>query len=167
MTVHEAVQLILHSTAGTLQGDVDRGRVFVLDMGAPIKIVDLARRMIRAAGLEPDIDVKIDFVGLRPGEKLFEELFDQGEKRLPSSLPGIFEAEPDPIALPELKAIFDRLDQLARIGDADAVRALIASVVDLHVDEPEAAPVVAPAPRPVAWPEPVQPMPALLREASS
>src|SRR3546814_865575 len=68
MTVHESVQLILQSTARALVGGVRRGRIFVLDMGEPIKIMDIARRMIRLAGLEPERDVKIDIVGLRPGE---------------------------------------------------------------------------------------------------
>src|SRR3546814_11329370 len=80
MTVHEAVQLILQSTARALAGDFRRGRIFVLDMGAPVKIIDIANRMIRLAGLEPETDVKIDIVGLRPGEKLSEELFDEGER---------------------------------------------------------------------------------------
>src|SRR3546814_2936040 len=80
MTVHESVQLILQSTARALVGGVRRGRIFVLDMGEPIKIMDIARRMIRLAGLEPERDVKIDIVGLRPGEKLYEELFDEGER---------------------------------------------------------------------------------------
>ena len=137
MTVHEAVQLILHSTAGTLQGGIDRGRIFVLDMGEPIKIVDIARRIIRAAGLVPDIDIKIEFVGLRPGEKLFEELFDAGEERLPSSLPGIFEAEPHPVPLPVLQAVFQQLERLARDSDEGAIRSVMRSVVDMyHDDEP-------------------------------
>ena len=147
MTVHEAVQLILHSTAGTLQGGIDRGRVFVLDMGAPIKIVDIARRIIRAAGLEPDIDVKIEFVGLRPGEKLFEELFDSSEERLPSSLPGIFEAVPHSIALPTLMASFDQLETLARSSESNAIRVIMRSLVDLHQDDQTvAAPVSRPIP---------------------
>ena len=58
-----------------------RGQVFVLDMGEPIRIADLARHMIRLAGQEPDIDVKVEVTGLRPGEKLYEELFDSGEER--------------------------------------------------------------------------------------
>ena len=148
MTVHEAVQLILHSTAATLRGGISRGRVFVLDMGDPIKIVDIARRMIRAAGLVPDIDVKIDFVGLRPGEKLFEELFDESEERLPSTLPGIFEAEPVSIPLPELQAVFQRLEKLAHQGDAESIRLIMHSVIHMYGDdaEPARAPINNAAP---------------------
>lgn len=160
MTVHEAVQLILHSAAGTLKGGIDRGRIFVLDMGDPIKIVDIARRIIRAAGLVPDIDIKIEFVGLRPGEKLFEELFDVGEERLPSSLPGIFEAEPDSVPLPVLKAVFHQLEELARRGEDEAIRSVMRSVVDMHQDEPREA-VAAGSDRPAA-----QLIPARLQEAS-
>lgn len=129
MTVREAVQLILHSCAGTLRGGIDRGRIFVLDMGAPIKITEIARRMIRAAGLEPDIDIKIDFVGLRPGEKLFEELFDTSEERLVSSLPGVFEAEPDPIPLTLLTPVLRELEALAEAGDIETACRLARSVL--------------------------------------
>src|SRR3546814_13964947 len=87
MTGHEAVQLILQSSTRALRSGGDHGRIFVLDMGKPIKIMDIARRMIRLAGLEPDIDVEIKIVGLRPGEKLYEELFDESEQQLPSALP--------------------------------------------------------------------------------
>src|SRR3546814_3928743 len=104
-----SVQLILQSTARALVGGVRRGRIFVLDMGEPIKIMDIARRMIRLAGLEPERDVKIDIVGLRPGEKLYEELFDEGERQLPSVISGIKEAEPIPVPLVTLNDAFDEL----------------------------------------------------------
>jgi FlaA1/EpsC-like NDP-sugar epimerase len=68
--------------------------VFVLDMGKPVKIVDLARQMIRLAGLRPDQDVEIRFTGLRPGEKLFEELFHGKEPPVPTGYPGLFMATP-------------------------------------------------------------------------
>ncbi len=79
MTIPEAVQLVLQaSTMGK------RSETFVLDMGEPVKIVDLAKNMIRLAGLEPDKDVKIEYVGLRPGEKLYEELITGGENVVPT-----------------------------------------------------------------------------------
>src|SRR5262249_59542364 len=68
MTVREAVELVLEaaSTTGTEEAE-SRGKIFVLDMGEPVRIVDLARQMIRLAGLRPDKDIKVDFIGLRPG----------------------------------------------------------------------------------------------------
>ena len=74
MTIPEAVGLVLQSCA---QGQ--GGETFVLDMGQPVKIADLARQMIELSGLKPDVDIEIKFVGLRPGEKMFEELTCQGE----------------------------------------------------------------------------------------
>jgi O-antigen biosynthesis protein WbqV len=85
--------------------------------------------MIRAAGLEPDIDIKIDFVGLRPGEKLFEELFDDSEERLASALPGVFEAEPGPIPLSLLNPILRELEGLAEAGAVEATCRLARSVL--------------------------------------
>lgn len=79
MTVREAVQLVLQaSTMGK------GSEVFVLDMGEPVKIVELARNMIRLAGREPDVDVEIRFVGIRPGEKLYEEVLVDGENIMPT-----------------------------------------------------------------------------------
>src|SRR3546814_20663351 len=86
-------------------------------MGEPNKIMDIARRMIRLAGLEPERDVKIDIVGLRPGEKLYEELFDEGERQLPSVISGIKEAEPIPVPLVTLN---DAFDELARASASNA-----------------------------------------------
>ena len=125
MTVGEAVQLILQSSARALETRMHRGTIFVLDMGDPIKIVDLARRMIRLAGLQPDKDIPIKFIGLRPGEKLFEELFDTSETRLRSTIPGVIEAKPAPVPLERLIAGFEQLQQLIDEDDDERIRELV------------------------------------------
>jgi O-antigen biosynthesis protein WbqV len=100
MTVREAVGLVLQaSVVGTtdpadVPPELAEGGIFVLDMGEPVKIVDLARRMIRLAGLRPEEDVEIRFTGLRPGEKLFEELFHGKEAPRPTAFPGLLVATP-------------------------------------------------------------------------
>lgn len=128
MTVQEAVQLVLQASARS--ENVERGRIFVLDMGKPVKILDVARRMIRLSGKVPDKDIKIKFVGLRPGEKLFEELFSDNEQQLPSVLEGIFEAEPDGVPLSALKDIFTRLERYSIEADDWAVRDLVFRVLE-------------------------------------
>ncbi|HEX4171336.1 MAG TPA: nucleoside-diphosphate sugar epimerase/dehydratase [Acetobacteraceae bacterium] len=98
MTVREAVGLVLQaSVVGS--GDAtlpsgEEGGIFVLDMGKPVKIVELARQMIRLAGLTPESDVEIRFTGLRPGEKLHEELFHGKEPPVPTGFPGLLMAAP-------------------------------------------------------------------------
>jgi FlaA1/EpsC-like NDP-sugar epimerase len=98
MTVREAVGLVLQATVVRLAGaplpSGEQGGIFVLDMGEPVKIADLARQMIRLAGLRPDEDVEIRFTGLRPGEKLYEELFHGQEPPVPTGYPGLLMAAP-------------------------------------------------------------------------
>jgi FlaA1/EpsC-like NDP-sugar epimerase len=118
MTIEEAVLLILQSSAQALESDADRGMIFVLDMGQPVKIVEIAKRVIRMAGLRPGTDVPIQFIGLRPGEKLYEELFDTSESKIESSIPGIFEAMPSPIPLELLVEGFHQLEGLIVKGDS-------------------------------------------------
>ena len=129
MTVYEAVQLILQSASRGLRDGMHHGRIFVLDMGEPVRVIDIARRMIRLAGLDPEVDVGIDIVGLRPGEKLYEELFDVEEAQLPSSIPGVFEAEPRPIPLRTLSDAFDALEQASDEADDDACLAIATTLL--------------------------------------
>lgn len=79
MTITEAVRLVLNASAHQNDGPEQRGKIMVLDMGEPVRIVDLAERMIQLAGFRPHVDIDIVFTGLRPGEKLYEELFDPQE----------------------------------------------------------------------------------------
>jgi FlaA1/EpsC-like NDP-sugar epimerase len=123
MTVREAVGLVLQAS---VVGATDRedqppelreGGIFVLDMGEPVKIVDLAKRMIRLAGLRPDDEVEIRFTGLRPGEKLYEELFHGQEPPQPTNFPGLLVAVPRTTDAAEMAAAIDRMAALSTSGD--------------------------------------------------
>jgi len=124
MTIREAVELVLQAAALDAQGREARapGRIYVLDMGEPVKIVDLARRMIRLAGLRPDADVEIVYTGLRPGEKLFEELFDPNEAPTPTPVPGVLTASPPIGDMTVLETAFAKLADAT--DDADAIAGL-------------------------------------------
>jgi FlaA1/EpsC-like NDP-sugar epimerase len=116
MTCGEAVQLVLQTAAHAVAGLGERGRIFVLDMGEPVKIVDLARQMIRLAGLEPDRDIAIKFTGLRAGEKLTERLSDEDEPLQPTQLPGILTTAPQIVGLGVVDAFLNRLFEAAQAG---------------------------------------------------
>jgi FlaA1/EpsC-like NDP-sugar epimerase len=121
MTIPEAVQLVIQ--AGSLG---NRGEIFLLDMGDPVKIVDLARNLIELSGLVPDRDVKIEFTGLRPGEKLNEELLITGEQGIRSTrYSKIFVVE----ALQREWSLLDTavadLKEAAHAGDASAIRGVL------------------------------------------
>ena len=118
MTIPEATQLVLQA-AVLGQG----GEVFVLDMGEPVKIVDLAKDLIRLSGLEPGKDVAIEYVGLRPGEKLYEELFIPGEDYRRTTHAKIFIATNASSFMPaDLDGGIAQLAQAAARNDADAIR---------------------------------------------
>ena len=128
MTIREAVELVLSASALGVKSDAD-GRIFVLDMGKPVKIVDLARQMIRLAGLVPDEDVKIEFTGIRPGEKLYEEIFHGEEAPVPTVQPGVLLATPRLVAMAEVEAAFKRMADACRTGDLDTAGAIVADLV--------------------------------------
>jgi O-antigen biosynthesis protein WbqV len=121
--VREAVQLVLQAAA--LRPDEtdarEIGKVFVLDMGQPVKIVDLARQMIRLAGLRPDKDIEITFTGVRPGEKLFEELFHDGEPTIDIGRKGLQLAAARTADLDQLRRASDAIAAAARRGEVAAV----------------------------------------------
>ncbi|HHU62766.1 MAG TPA: polysaccharide biosynthesis protein [Clostridiales bacterium] len=107
MTVSEAVQLVMQAGAFAKGGEI-----FVLDMGRPVKIVDLARDLIRLSGFEPDRDIKIEFTGLRPGEKLYEELLTAEEGLSATSHRKIFICQPTEIDSDALKKELEKLKYL-------------------------------------------------------
>ncbi len=129
MTIREAVQLTLVAAARGLNLENSHGEIFVLDMGRPVKIVDLAERMIRLAGLVPYEDVDIKFIGKRPGEKLFEELFDVTEDHRESGIPGVSSAIPEGVSAARLRATILKLEQAAHEGNDLAVKKLLKDLV--------------------------------------
>jgi O-antigen biosynthesis protein WbqV len=129
MTVREAVELVLEATVLGEKQDGAAGRVYVLDMGEPVKIVDLARQMILLAGLQPDKDIKIEFTGPRPGEKLFEEILHDSEPPESTDYVGIMLAAPRTIDLKTLSTQIDEITASAKAGDIDEIIALIRAYV--------------------------------------
>lgn len=116
MTVREAVELVLQASALGIQPGDQRGKVMVLDMGQPVKIADLARQMIRLAGLKPDEDIKITYTGLRPGEKMYEELFGPSEELIPSAADGVRLAKSPTVELPQLQQTLSNFATLLQAG---------------------------------------------------
>lgn len=129
MTVREAVELVLQASAHGMERADERGKVLVLDMGEPVKIVDLARQMIRLAGLRPEADIAIDFTGLRPGEKLFEEILSAAEAPTRTEADGVFLAAPRVVDYAAVNAAVAEVEAAARAGDRGRVLALIAALV--------------------------------------
>jgi O-antigen biosynthesis protein WbqV len=130
MTVREAVGLVLQaSTIGVNQALNQNGGIFVLDMGAPVKIVDLARQIIRLAGLQPDQDVEIRFTGLRPGEKLYEELFHGKEPPVPTGYPGLLMASPRTADPAIVARAIDEISSACRGGQVKLALTLLGHLV--------------------------------------
>ncbi|MEQ1756375.1 MAG: nucleoside-diphosphate sugar epimerase/dehydratase [Micropepsaceae bacterium] len=125
MTIPEAVQLVLQASVCGGESDEYRGKLFVLDMGEPVKIVDLARQMIRLAGKRPDVDVAIKYVGLRPGEKLHEELLHARERLVESPHAGLLLAAPRAGILQFLSRDIDMLETAVANGDEETALRLL------------------------------------------
>lgn len=129
MTIPEAVQLVLHATAETAERDSRHPGLFVLDMGAPVKIVDLARNMIALQGLVVGKDIDIVFTGLKPGEKVSESLIDANES-VTSRLDSVFEVADAGQGSALLASHLVELDTVARAGDEGAVQRLVYAHID-------------------------------------
>jgi FlaA1/EpsC-like NDP-sugar epimerase len=123
MTIPEAVQLIIRS--GEL---ATGGEVFVLEMGEPVRIIELARNMIRLAGLEPKVDIGVEIIGRRPGEKIHEELFNPGERPEPTPADKIVCAVHPPLDPEWVENAFVRIEELAYAGDAAALASAVAEL---------------------------------------
>ena len=132
MTIPEAVSLVLQ--AGTYAAG---GEIFVLDMGSPVKIDTLARNLIRLSGLQPDVDIKISYTGLRAGEKLYEEklMSEEGLRTTPNHL--IHIGSPIPFDVDEFLSRLNQLMRAAYEGREDIIRPLVAEAVPTYhpVDE--------------------------------
>jgi FlaA1/EpsC-like NDP-sugar epimerase len=142
MTIPEAVQLIIRSgslasterapftSSSVADGPTARGgaKVFVLDMGEPVRIVELARAMIELSGLDPERDIDIEIVGRRPGEKIHEELFNAYERPRPTSAEKILLAEREPLAPDAVESMFAEIGLLVLEGDAAGLAAKVSEL---------------------------------------
>ncbi len=139
MTPHEAVELILQATTlGTARND--QGAIYVLDMGQPVKIMDLAKQMVRLAGKTLGVDIDIKITGLRPGEKLYEELFHGDEPPLPTGQDGILIARPRVVDHAVIANKIHALEDACRKRDEAAALDIIGALV------PEMRRITHPAP---------------------
>ena len=136
MTIPEAAQLVLQ--AGTMGGG---GEIFILDMGEPVKILDLAKEAISLSGLRPFDDIDIVFTGVRPGEKLFEQLDIEEEKVSRTRHPKIFIGKLAAYPAGMVESALERLKILSRTGDETELREFLNSFL------PEARIDVSPASR--------------------
>ena len=150
MTIQEATQLILQ--AGAMG---EGGEIFILEMGTPVKIMDLARDLIRLSGYEPDEDLSIEVVGLRPGEKLYEELITSGEGIVPTEHEKIMVLKANdcgetgtPALCPELENGIAELVELSRRQDGEGIRTKLRHMVPEYVPaEHDARPATADPPQ--------------------
>jgi len=147
MTIPEAVQLVIQ--AGAIGG---RGRVYVLDMGEPVRIVDLAETMIKLSGKEPGRDVGIEFVGARPGEKLHEELWSDDETVGPTEHDAIMLVTRPPIDAVWLEEELDHLEQLVQAGETLELVGRLNAIVGAPKREPGVE-LAAPEPAAASAPE--------------
>ncbi|MFH0794398.1 MAG: polysaccharide biosynthesis protein, partial [bacterium] len=124
MTIPEAVSLVIQTGAIGKSGEL-----FVLDMGQPVKIVELARNLITLSGYTPDEDIEIKFTGLRPGEKLYEEILTKGENIQRTGHGKIFITQTEAVNWSEIKRHLQRLEEQVSAVDRDAIRQTLLEAV--------------------------------------
>lgn len=129
MTIPEAVRLVLQASAHAIGHLDERGKIMVLDMGKPVRIANLAERMIQLAGFRPRIDIDIVFTGLRPGEKLYEELFDPNEIAEKRTDEGYVVASPRVIDRPLVERTLEELKACAEREDLERTLELLHHIV--------------------------------------
>jgi len=125
MTIPEASRLILQALLLGIDEDSDDQGIFVLNMGEPVRIADLARQMIRLSGLTPERDMKILYTGLRPGEKLYEELMHETENTVPTEHPNLVVARPRFVQIKTVRSQIDVIQDAAVTGNSDEVMRLL------------------------------------------
>ncbi len=153
MTIPEASRLVIQAALFGNSGDV-----FVLDMGEQVRILDVAEQLIRLSGLRPGIDVSIRFVGLRPGEKLEEELLTDSERTRLTEHRKIFRLELDPVDPAIVAARVEELERLSHTGTPELIRAALATLVpEYHTFAPEPLPIPEPEMGHRAVAEPIAP----------
>lgn len=133
MTIPEASQLVLQSASMAKNGEL-----FVLDMGEPVKIYDLAKNMIHLSGLEPDVDIEIKEIGLRPGEKLYEELLVKTEELDKTDNSMIFIERDKPLKLAQINSMLNLLSEGIAIGDDANMKSIIKKVVPTFIEKEDA-----------------------------
>ena len=129
MTTREAVELVLQASAAGRSNEEDVGRINVLEMGEPVRIYELAEQMIRLAGMQPEKDIEIRITGLRPGEKLHEELLHESEELLPTRSAGILLAAPRTSDISTLRDALDKLEIAARNRQRDEAMQILCTIV--------------------------------------
>ena len=134
MTIPEAVQLVIR--AGSLG---EGGEIFVLEMGEPVSIMQLARDMIALSGLSPDTDIAIEVIGRRPGEKLHEELFNPFERPQPTPAEKILHAKREPLEPQSVERMFDEIGLLVLEGDAAGLAAKVSELSAIRFESSTAA----------------------------
>lgn len=133
MTIPEASRLILHAAGHGMSAHAAQGQIFVLDMGEPIRITELAERLIQLAGLRPHLDIKIDYIGLRKGEKLYEELFSDDEIVENTGRPGLMVARTRVSDPALLRRNLDALSRAVADGQVQRAVELLCHIVPEYV----------------------------------